>query len=180
MSENYKDLLERLNKAHEDHQQFIRDAFGRRYFDPEESSLYSEAAEAIRALVPQETERPFKVDDKVQEICDDSEEVIPWGLVDEMTSMGYYVRMGNTRYVGRRIFYYDEEIEPYAEEPEALFKVGQKVELLQGYSGNGMVLTAGFVGRVKAEIDGVYEVVFSTQSGTFGMSFTEDVLKAAE
>ena len=136
--------------------------------------------EELEAKISGDPTRPFKIGDKVQEICKETEEVTPWGLVDEMTSLGYYVRMGNTRYVGRRIFYYDEEIEPYVETPEALFKVGQKVELLYGYSGSGIVLTAGFVGTVKAEIGGVYEVVFSTQSGTFGMSFSEDVLKAAE
>jgi hypothetical protein len=50
MSE-FDDLLRRLDEAHTDEQDFNRETFGEREFDPEESTLYSEAAEAIRNLL---------------------------------------------------------------------------------------------------------------------------------
>lgn len=43
-------LLKRLDEAHVEEQQFNRETYGERYFDPEESTLHSEAAEAIREL----------------------------------------------------------------------------------------------------------------------------------
>lgn len=46
----YQDLLTRLDEAHVEEQTFNRETFGEREFDPEESSLYSEAAAAIRKL----------------------------------------------------------------------------------------------------------------------------------
>lgn len=49
MSE-YTDLLKRLDEAHTEEQKFNRETYGEREFDPEEPTLHSEAAEAIRKL----------------------------------------------------------------------------------------------------------------------------------
>lgn len=55
MSE-FDDLLTRLDEAHAEEQKFNRETFGEREFDPDEGTLYSEAAEAIRALTAGEYE----------------------------------------------------------------------------------------------------------------------------
>jgi len=46
----YTDLLKRLDEAHIEEQEFNRETFGEREFDPEEPTLHSEAAAAIRKL----------------------------------------------------------------------------------------------------------------------------------
>jgi len=47
----YEDLLERLDQAHWEEQEYNKETFGE--FDPEEGTLYSDAAAAIRELTAQ-------------------------------------------------------------------------------------------------------------------------------
>lgn len=47
---DYTKLLKRLDEAHLDQQEWNKETFGARDFDPEEPTLHSEAAEAIRKL----------------------------------------------------------------------------------------------------------------------------------
>lgn len=51
---DYTDLLKRLDEAHTEEQEFSRETYGEREFDPEEPTLHSEAAEAIRKLTTPE------------------------------------------------------------------------------------------------------------------------------
>ncbi len=46
----YGDLLTRLDEAHVEEQEFNKETYGERYFDPEEGTLYKDAAAAIREL----------------------------------------------------------------------------------------------------------------------------------
>lgn len=46
----YEDLLTRLDEAHVEEQEFNKETFGEQYFDPEEGTLYKDAATAIRKL----------------------------------------------------------------------------------------------------------------------------------
>ncbi len=47
---DYTDLLARLDEAHVEEQEFNKETYGERYFDPEEGTLYKDAATAIREL----------------------------------------------------------------------------------------------------------------------------------
>jgi len=47
---DYEDLLKRLDEAHVEEQEFNRETYGEREFNPEEGTLHSEAAAAIRKL----------------------------------------------------------------------------------------------------------------------------------
>lgn len=136
--------------------------------------------EELEAKVPAEPKRAFKVGDKVQEICDDTGDELPVGTVLSLSATGMHVLLENTRHAGRKLFYYDNEVEAFGEKAEPAFRIGQKVELVDGFNGHGFIVTAGFEGTVR-EIndDGTFEVIFSTKSGTMGMRFTEADLKAA-
>lgn len=48
---NYEDLLKRLYEAHLDEKKFNLETFGEREFNPEEPTLHSEAADALRELM---------------------------------------------------------------------------------------------------------------------------------
>lgn len=124
-------------------------------------------------------ERPFKVGDRVQEVCDDTEK--PVGTVTEMGSLGQYVVLDSGRYANRRIYYYDNEIEPYDEPAvKPKFRLGQKVETLKEIQVRGMVVKAGTVGIVM-EITPLrtheFEVLFSGSLGTYSFGFDADELK---
>lgn len=141
-----------------------------------ELEIVLEFAETCLSGVPVRT---FKVGDKVQEICDDTGDELPVGTVLSLSATGMHVLLENTRHAGRKLFYYDNEVEAFGEKPEPAFGIGQKVELVDGFNGHGFIVTAGFEGTVR-EIndDGTFEVIFSTKSGTMGMRFAEADLKA--
>lgn len=46
----YDDLLTRLDEAHAEEQKFNLESYGARDYDPDEATLYRDAAEAIREL----------------------------------------------------------------------------------------------------------------------------------
>lgn len=67
MSDRFEDLLTRLDKAHAEEKKFRLESFGVRDYDPDESTLHSEAAEAIRELIAvDDGTLELKVGDKVQ------------------------------------------------------------------------------------------------------------------
>ncbi len=166
MSGDYTELLERLDEAHRDEKKFRLETFGKRDYDPDESTLHSEAAEAIRELMPPEPERLFKLGDKVQEVTDDDEK--PWGYVIEERELGQFVKLENTRHAGRKLLYYDDEVVTFVEPSK--FTTGQKVrELVHGETGS-----------VLFEHDGKYEVLFQKNYGSMSLSFVPDMLEAAE
>lgn len=163
---DYKELLEKLDEAHVEEKKFRLETFGVRDYDPDESTLHSEAAEALRELLPPEPERLFKLGDKVQEITDDTEQ--PWGYIIEERELGQFVKLENTKHAGRKLLYYDDEIEPFAEPSK--FVRGAKVR----------ELVNGNVGTVLLEVNGSYEVIFQKNYGTVGLTFGPDMLEAAE
>jgi hypothetical protein len=67
----YEGLLERLDEAHKEEQEFNKETYGE--FDPEEGTLYKDAATAIRELTapPKPLEfGPLKVGDRVEVLHD--------------------------------------------------------------------------------------------------------------
>lgn len=65
MSE-YTDLLKRLDEAHTEEQEFNRETYGDREFNPEEPTLHSEAAEAIRKLTSHK--KPLEITDGMVDV----------------------------------------------------------------------------------------------------------------
>lgn len=53
----YEDLLTRLDEAHVEEQEWNKETFGEQYFDPEEGTLYRDAATAIRELMTKPLDR---------------------------------------------------------------------------------------------------------------------------
>jgi len=144
--------------------------------------------EELEAKVPAGPVRPFKVGDKVQEICDETGDEKPVGTVVDMGTEGQLVSLENTRHKGRKLFYFDNEIEPYAAVSETTFKVGQKVETTETIQQNKMIVKAGTVGtvvevrdkyeRMRQHKTTEFEVMFSGGQGTFSFGFDADELKA--
>lgn len=127
--------------------------------------------------------RPFKLGDKVQEICDDIGDDKPVGIVVEMTELGQHVKLENTRHAGRKLFYYDEEIEPFGTTPEPTFGLHQKVELTVETSFMGTPLPKGKQGTIiqaygPNEHHHEYEVAFSDENGSWSLAFDSHELKA--
>lgn len=118
----------------------------------------------LESKVPAEPVRPFKVGDKVQEVTDDEDK--PWGYVIEVRDNGCSVKLENTKYSGRRLLYFDNEIEPFVERP--LFVAGQKVR----------EISSGLVGSVLFEAEGKFEVMFQKNFGTISLPFGPDDLEA--
>ena len=125
--------------------------------------------------------RPFKVGDKVQEICENIGDDLPVGVIISQSEKGNYVVLESSVMKGRTLLYFDDEIEPYAAVVEAKFKVGQKVEILESIQASGAVVKAGTQGTV-VEVDAArmheFEVMFSGATGTFSVGFDADELKA--
>lgn len=63
---NYEDLLKRLDEAHIEEKQFNLETFGEREFYPDEPTLHSEAADAIRKLTSHKT--PLEVTDGMVDV----------------------------------------------------------------------------------------------------------------
>lgn len=118
----------------------------------------------LETKVPAEPVRAYKLGDKVQEVTDDEDK--PWGYVTEMRESGQYVRLENTRHVGRKLLYFDDEIEPFVEAPA--FTIGQKVR----------ERTSGSVGTVLFENNGKYEVMFQKNFGSMSLPFYAEQLEA--
>lgn len=59
---NYTDLLKRLYAAHLEEKKFNLETYGERDFDPEEPTLHSEAADAIRELMASKPDAATKPD----------------------------------------------------------------------------------------------------------------------
>lgn len=138
--------------------------------------------EYAEAQLGGEPKRPFKVGDKVQEICDETGDDKPVGTVVEMGALGQHVMLENTRHSGRKLYYYDNEIELYVETPEPKFELHQKVELLIETAFMGTPLPKGKQGTI-IEVYGPnehhheYEVVFNDENGSWSLAFDGHELK---
>jgi len=74
--------------------------------------------------------RPFKVGDKVQEICENIGDDLPVGVIISQSEKGNYVVLESSVMKGRTLMYFDDEIEPFAAVVEADLAIGDEVEVV--------------------------------------------------